>query len=159
MIDEVRRKEWHKADREDQGVIQGQRYNLFRTPQNRTPVQTRSLRAWLRINENLMKVYVLKDAFCQLWTCTYRAWAEKYFEKRVGWVLDSGVEALQKFARSLTRAKDEILNYCKYRITTRLLESFNNTVSRIIHRACGVTDLDYLFLELRRESLDFVPPK
>jgi transposase len=101
----------------------------------------------------------IKDAFRQLWTYTYRAWAEKYFEKWVGWALDSGVEALQKFARSLTHAKDEILNYSKYRITTGLLESFNNTVSRIIHRACGVTDLKYLFLKLRQESLNFVPPK
>ena len=159
VIDKVRRQEWRKADRQDKGVIKGQRYNLFRNPQNRTPAQTRSLRALLRINENLMKVYVLKDAFRQLWAYTYRAWAEKYFEKWVGWALDSRVEALRKFARSLAHAKDEILNYCKYRITTGLLESFNNTVSRIIHRACGVTDLKYLFLKLRQESLNFVPPK
>ena len=75
------------------------------------------------------------------------------------WALGSGVETLRKFARSLVQAKDQILNYCKYRITTGPLEGFNNTVSRIIHRACGVSDLDYLFLKLRQESLDFVPPK
>ena len=61
--------------------------------------------------------------------------------------------------RSLTRAKEEILNYGKYRMTTGPPESFNNTVSRIIHRVCAVTDLKYLFLNLRQESLDFVPPK
>jgi transposase len=40
--------------------------------------------------------------------------------------------------------KEEILNFCEHRITLGPLESFNNTVARIIHRACGVTDLDYL---------------
>ena len=64
---------------------------------------------------------------------------EKYFERWVSRALDSGVEALRKFSRSLMRAKEEILNYGKYRITTGLLESFNNTVSRIVHRAYGVT--------------------
>jgi len=34
-----------------------------------------------------------------------------------------------------------------------------NTVSRLIHRACGVRDTDYLFLKLRQESLACDPPK
>ena len=33
-----------------------------------------------------------------------------------------------------------------------------NLLSRIVHRACGVQNLDYLFLKLRQESLDFLPP-
>jgi len=77
----------------------------------------------------------------------------------VRWAWVSGVGALQKFADSLVKSKDEVLNYCKHRIALGPLESFNNTVSRIIHRACGIKDLDYLFLKLRQESLDFVPPK
>ena len=32
-------------------------------------------------------------------------------------------------------------------------------VSRIVHRACGMPDLEYLYLKLRQESLDFVPQK
>ena len=30
---------------------------------------------------------------------------------------------------------------------------------RIIHRACGMPDLEYLYLKLRQESLDYVPQK
>ena len=71
----------------------------------------------------------------------------------------SGVEALRAFARSLLRAKEEVLNYCKHRITTARLEAFNNTISRLIHRACGMRDMDYLFLKLRQESLPCDPPK
>ena len=41
---------------------------------------------------------------------------------------------------------------------TRPLEAFNNVVARIIHRAGGVRDLDYLFLKLRQESLAPDPP-
>ena len=68
------------------------------------------------------------------------------------------MEQLRHFARSLLRAKEEILNFCKHRITLGPLEAFNNVVARIIHRACGVRDLDYLFLKLRQESLAPDPP-
>jgi len=159
VIDQVRREEWRKADEKHKGVIKGQRYNLFRNPENRSKEQGRSLRALVRMNRNLAVVYILKDAFRQLWTYTYRAWAEKYFDKWVRWAQVSGVAALRKFARSLVQAKDEVLNYCKHKISLGRLEGFNNLVGRIIHRACGMRNMDYLFLKLRQEALDFLPPK
>jgi len=156
VIDEVRRSEWRKASAEDKAVIKGQRFNLFRNPWRRTGKQTRSLMALLQINENLAKAYILKEALRKLWDYKYPKSARKYLAKWCRWAEVSGVEALQKFGRSLMRAKEEVLNYCKHRITTGRLEGFNNTVSRIIHRACGMQDLDYLFLKLRQESLEFV---
>lgn len=153
VIDEVRRAEWRKARAEDKAVIKGQRYNLFRNPWNRTPKQTRDLMALLHVNRNLAVVYILKDALRKLWTYKRRKWAAKYLAKWCRWAAVSGVEALRHFARSLLRAKEEVLNFCKHRITLGPLEAFNNVVSRIIHRACGVRDLDYLFLKLRQESL------
>jgi len=157
VIDEVRRSEWRKANAEDKAVIKGQRYNLFRNPWNRTAGQTRDLMALLHINENLGVAHILNGALRKLWTYKRRKWAAKYLAKWCRWAAGSGVEAVRKIARSLLRAKTEIFNYCKHRITTGRLEGFNNTVSRIIHRACGMQDLDYLFLKLRQESLNFVP--
>ena len=156
VIDEVRRSEWRKASAEDKAVIKGQRFNLFRSPWRRTGTQTRNLMALLQINENLAKAYILKEALRKLWDYKYPKSAAKYLATWCRWAAVSGVEALRKFGRSLLRAKEEVLNYCKHRITTGRLEGFNNTVSRIIHRACGMQDLDYLFLKLRQESLEFV---
>jgi transposase len=153
VIDKVRRAEWRKARAKDKAVIKGQRYNLFRNPWNRTPKQTRDLMALLHVNRNLGVVYILKDALRKLWTYKRRKWAAKYLAKWCRWAAVSGVEAVRRFARSLLRAKEEILNFCTHRITLGPLEAFNNVVSRIIHRACGVCDLDYLFLKLRQESL------
>jgi transposase len=159
VIDRVRRQEWREAHAEDKSVIKGQRYNLFRLPENRTVDQTHSLYRLLAINENLMRTHVLGDALRPLWGYTYRGWAAKHFDKWVGWAKECGVEAVAQFASSLSTAKEEILNYCKHRITTGPLEAFNNVVSRILHRACGMQDLGYLFLKLRQESLDFVPQR
>ena len=153
VIDEVRRAEWHKASAADKHVIKGQRYNLFRRPENRTAQQAQSLQKLLAINRNLATVEVLKDDLDRLWEYRYPGAAVKYLRRWVDWARTSGIEALRKFARGLLKAKTEVLNFCKHRITTGPLEAFNNTVSRIIHRACGVRDLDYLFLKLRQESI------
>jgi transposase len=159
VIDEVRREEWRKASAEHKDAIKGQRYNLFRNPQNRTEEQTQSLMNLLHMNRNLAVVYILKDALRNLWDYKYPKAAAKYLDRWIGWAAVSGIEAVRKFGRSLLKAKDEVLNFCRHPITTGPLEGFNNTVSRIIHRACGIRSLDYLFLKLRQESLEPVPPK
>lgn len=69
------------------------------------------------------------------------------------WLLESGVRELTRFAKGLLKAKDQILSFCKHRITSARIEAFNNIVSKVIHKACGVSNLDYLFLKLRQESL------
>lgn len=153
VIDEVRRQEWRGAKRQDRQIIKGQRYALFANVSKLTPDRKRTLKELLRVNKNLSKVYILKDAFKKLWTYTYRAWAERYLHQWTTWAKEAGLAPLTKFADAVLKAKDEILNYCHHHITTAKLEAFNNTVSRIIHRACGVQDLDYLFLKLRQEAL------
>jgi transposase len=159
VIDEVRREEWRKAQGQYKDVIKGQRYNLFRNAENRTVEQTHSLMNLLHMNRNLGVCYVLKDAFKKLWDYRRPGPAAKYFTKWVQYTMVCGVEALRNFGQKLVKFKDEILNFCKHHVTIGPLEAFNNTVSRIIHRACGVRNLDYLFLKLRQESLQPVPPK
>ena len=114
----MRHQEWRKANEEDKKVIKCQRYNLFRNPENRTEKQTLSLKALLKTNENLNHVYVLKETFRHFWTYTYWACADKYLLKWVIWANESKIEQLMKFAKSLLRSKDEILNYCRHQITT-----------------------------------------
>jgi transposase len=159
VIDEVRREEWRKASGQYRDVIKGQRYNLFRNPSNRTSEQTQSLMNLLHMNRNLAVCYILRDAFKKLWDYQRLGPAAKYFTTWVQYTMVSGVEALRDFGRRLTKCKDEILNFCKHPITTAPLEAFNNTISRIIHRACGIRNLDYLFLKLRQESLEPDLPK
>jgi len=153
-IDKVRRAEWHAAGEQDKTFIKGQRYNLFRNPENLKPEQKASLKELLAMNENLNKAYVLKDALKVLWTYTYGKSASKYLDKWISWAMETGIEALQKFARGLDRARDGILAFCKHRITSAKIEAFNATIGRIVRRACGYRDLEYLYLKIRQEALE-----
>jgi len=159
VIDQVRREEWRKASAQDKDVIKGQRYNLFRNPGNRTSRQTQSLMKLLHMNRNLGVMYILKDAFRKLWDYRRLGPARKYLARWVRWAAVSGVDALRRFGRSMLKVKEEILNFIKHPITIGPLEAFNATIERIIYRACGVRNLDYLFLKLRQESLEPDLPK
>ena len=153
VIDTIRRSEWREANEENKNVIKGQRYNLFKNPENLKPEQKVSLKALLKVNENISKAYILKDALKILWIYKYPKSAGKYLDKWISWAKETGLEILQTFAESLNKARDGILNFCRYAITTAKLESFNNTIDRIVRRACGYRDLDYLFLKIRQEAI------
>lgn len=72
VIDKVRRAEWRTAEEQDKRFIKGQRYNLFRNPENLKPEQEISLAKLLSMNEPLNKAYVLKDALKVVWTYKLR---------------------------------------------------------------------------------------
>jgi transposase len=38
-------------------------------------------------------------------------------------------------------------------MTSGIIEGFNNLVARIVHKACGIRDRDYLELKLRHHSI------
>ena len=88
-----------------------------------------------------------------MWTYTYRKCADKCLSGWIGMAMESGVAELKRFANGLAEANEQILNFCQHRITSARIEAFNTLVSRVIHKACGVSNLDYLFLKLRQESL------
>lgn len=152
VIDKIRREEWRKAKESDKKYIKGQRYNLFRNPENLKQSQKESLDRLLKMNENLNKAYVLKDALKVLWTYRYEKCADTYLKQWVKWAKETGISILQKFANGLYRAKDGIIAFCKHRITSAKIESFNAKIDRIIRRACGYRDLEYLYLKIRQEA-------
>ena len=154
VIDRVRESSYRAADLKDRAVFKGQRFNLYRNPSNLRDTQRHSLRALLAINADLNTVYVMKEALKELWLYPTPHWAGYYLDWWLDCARDSKIKPLIRFAGSIHKARDEVLNFCRYPITLGPLEGFNNLVSRLIHRACGIRDLEYLFMKLRQASLN-----
>lgn len=152
-IDEVRRSEWRNAQKENKDFIKGQRYNLFKNPENLKPEQKVTLDNLLKLNQPIYKAYLLKDALKQIWTYIYPKCAEKYLNKWIEWANETTLSPLVKFAKGLNRDRKEILSFIRHRVTSAKLEAFNATIARIIRKACGYRDLNYLFLKIRQEGL------
>lgn len=153
VIDKVRRAEWRAAEEQDKAFIKGQRYNLFRNPENLKPEQEASLKELLAMNENLNRAYMLNDNLRVLWLCKYSKSAGKYLGKWISWAMETGIDVLMKFERGLDKARAGILAFCKHYITSAKIEAFNATIARIVRRVCGYRDLECLYLEIRQEAI------
>ena len=156
-VDEVRRSEWRNAAKKDKKFIKGQRFNLLRNAQNLEDDQCDKLAQLFEANEVLFQAYLLKDAFNTLWTYVRPKWAAKFLDNWIEWAKETGLKPLIKFAKGVDRDRNEILAWIKHRVTSAKLEAFNATISRIVKRACGYRDLDYLYLKIRQEAAPPIP--
>ena len=153
VIDKIRRREWRQAEEEDKPFIKGQRFNLFMNVENLTPKRKNSLHELLSMNEDLYQAYILKDMLKQLWTYTYKTCASQFLNKWIELAKETGIDELKRFAKGLDRAREGLLSYCQHRITSAKIEAFNGVIKRIVYKACGYNDLEYLYLKIRQEAV------
>jgi transposase len=153
VIDRVRRRSYRETLGEKRAFIKGQRFNLFRRPENVSGEGKIALAKLLEANADLNMVYLLKDALAQIWWYRYPKSALKALEGWAELAIDAGISELTRFAKGLLSVKEQIVSYCKHRITSARIESFNAAIQRVIQKACGVSNLDYLWLKLRQISL------
>lgn len=156
-IDEVRRSEWRRASKEDKRFIKGQRFNLLRNAHKLKDHQCDELAELFEANEELFEAYLLKDAFATLWTYVRPKWASRFLDNWIEWAKETELDPLVKFAKGVDRDRNEILAWVKHRVTSAKLEAFNATIARIVKRACGYRDLDYLYLKIRQQAAPPVP--
>ena len=153
-IDEVRRSEWRSAKAEGKKVIKGSRYLLMMNRENLDESGRDRLLEITRLNEKLSTAYVLKEDFRAIYTHSPSVRAARARIRR--WhdaVLASGIAPLIRFAKGVMRDIKEVTAYFKHRVTSGRIEAFNNQIARLIHRACGMTNLKHLFLKMRAQSL------
>lgn len=67
--------------------------------------------------------------------------------------LASGLAPFQRLAKGFRKQREKVCGYVKHGLTSGLIEGFNNLIARMIHKACGYRDLDYLELKLRHLSV------
>jgi transposase len=158
VIDRVRIDEFKKAEKEDKPVLKGTKYLLLKNRENLAEDQEPRLEKLLDLNKNLNVVYMLKDDLHRpgtgkrLWECEDRAEAIYFMEMWIQTAEESGINALQNFAKTLSNYSYGLLNHCKYPINTGKLEGLNNKIKVIKRRCYGFHDLDYFALKIKQAS-------
>ncbi len=153
VVDKVRCEENRRASLEEVPLFIGQRFNLLRHPENLTEKNSASLDKLLAANETLHRVYLLKDQFRLVWTYQMPGWARRQLKGWIEMARETGIEPLVRFAKGVERDIEQIVSWCKHRITNGRIEGFNSIISRVLFKARGIRSIDYLFLKLRQESL------
>jgi transposase len=152
VIDRVRVDEANRLreDRQARHVVKSARWLLLRNRSSlKSPEQHIRLDELLAANQSLMTVYVLREDLKQLWQYRHRGYARRAWE---GWfqrAIDSGIPALQSFARNLQPYLHGILAHTKWPLHTSLIEGINNRIKVIKRMAYGYRDDEYFFLKIK----------
>ena len=128
----------------------GVRWLLLRARTNlRTPAERVRLDELLAANHALFVVYVLKEDLRALWSYRTPAEAERAWRDWYERARESGIAALERFAKRLALAADYIINHAQFPLHTSLLEGINNKIKVMKRMAYGYRDDEYFFLRIR----------
>ena len=152
-VDEVRRTQCHKVSQEDRKLIKGQRYLIPGNQENLDADARGKLDKLFEANEAISTAYILKEQFRGLFSYKRRGWAMRALKNWCAMASASGLAPFQRLARGFRQQSEKVCGFVKYGLTSGLIEGFNNLIARMIHKACGYRDLDYLELKLRHRSV------
>jgi transposase len=131
-------------------VLKGTRWLLLKNPENLDPTRGEPgrLRQALLLNESLATAYYLKEDLRQIWEQETKAAART---KLLDWhhqAMESGVQHLQDFARTLLKHSAGILAWYDYPISTGPLEGTNNKIKTLTRQHYGLRDPEFFELKL-----------
>lgn len=152
-VDEVRRSQWRQASGEGRKLLKGHRFLVLSNRENLDSSGEEKLRKLMEANEALATAYVLKEQFRAIFTFRTLDWAQRALKDWCEMASASGLPPFRRLARGFMAQSARVCGFVKHGLTSGMIEGFNNLVARIVHKACGIRDLDYLELKLRHHSI------
>jgi len=150
VIDEVRREEVRKAVGPMKQVVKGSRYLLLKNRDNLQPDQADRLDELLNLNENLSRVYVLKDQLKVIYQYRHPPAAKAALDDWIAMAERVDNYHMAQFIKTLRRFEYGILNHCNFPIGTSRLEGVNNKIKVIKRKAYGFHDPVYFGLKIKQ---------
>lgn len=150
VIDKIRNEEFRKAAPAGRQRLKGSRYLFLKLWDNLRRDERALLKEILDMNRRLNIVYWLRDFLAHIWEYHIPGWAEGALAEWCAVARADGHPSLVRFANKLERHQYGIINHCKHRIHTSVLEGVNNKIKVIKRIAYGFHDLDYFALKVKQ---------
>lgn len=83
------------------------------------------------------RAWAIKESLRELWNYTYEASARKFWRRWNFWATHSRLEPVKEAAKTIREHIDNILTYCRHRITNAVSEGLNSKIQTIKKMACG----------------------
>lgn len=150
VIDQLRRIELRKARGEQRSALTSTKWILLKRPDRLNPEtdQRERLSRALRANWRLMIAYYLKEDLNRFWQQNSREEAQDFLEEWLALADVTGIYELRRFAKTIRRFYDEMLNWYEHKISTGPLESVNGRIRLMQRRAYGYQDEEFLRLRV-----------
>ncbi|MGX7950914.1 ISL3 family transposase [Oleidesulfovibrio alaskensis] len=141
-VDRVRRQEHKGLLAEKDDTLKGTKYFWLYREEN-VPDKYRARFETLRAaNLKTAKAWAMKESLQALWEYLSPGWAKRFLRKWCSWAVRSGLPPMKKVAQTLRSHMDNIVTFCRHRITNGVAEGLNSKIMSIKRRACGYRNRD-----------------
>lgn len=142
-VDIVRRREHKALMAEGDSILKGTRY-LWLYGEDRLPDRYRPRFDDLKqAHLKTAKAWAMKESLRDLWDYMSPGWAKRFLRKWCAWAVRSKIAPMKQVAETLRTHTDNIVTYCRHRITNAVAEGLNSKIMAIKRRACGYRNKEH----------------
>lgn len=88
-------------------------------------------------NLQTSRAWALKETLRGLWDYGTAAWAGKFFGRWFGWAKRSQLTPVKKVADMIKGRLENVISYCRHRITNGVAEGLNSKIMSVKRKCCG----------------------
>ena len=149
-LSDLRRQLYHELTIKGKKLLKGIRWLLLMNQENLDPKkkEPQRLERALKLNEPLAMGYYLKEYLRTIWHQPNKKKARMVLEDWLRMARGSGVRMLERFADTIEKYQEGILNYYDYPISTGPLEGMNNKIKLMQRQAYGFRDHEFFKLKI-----------
>ncbi|MDO4629914.1 MAG: ISL3 family transposase [Planctomycetia bacterium] len=151
VIDETRKRIYREIkDKTARKALKGIRYILLKRPENlnSSPNEPERLRQALESNEDLSKIYILKEDFNRLWSQPDKTTARSHLQEWLEFAYSLEIKEFAKFCNKFKKHIEYVLNFYDSPISTGPLEGINNKIKTLKRQSYGFRDAEYFALKI-----------
>jgi transposase len=143
-LNTVRKQEHRMLQAEGFDLLKSTKYLWLKNPDDWTPEQKHDFKAIKIANLMTSKAWAMKETIRHLWSYRSVGVARKFFKKWARWVRRSKLAPMMKVADMFQRHLENILTFCKHRLTTAALEAINAKIALVKKRSRGIANVSHL---------------
>ena len=136
-VDTVRRQEQKRLLREEDDSLTGTRQLWLYAPRNLSEGQQARFEKVKQSDLKTAKAWAIKENFRVFWTYHNTYGARQFFKKWFCWAARCQLEPIKKVAKMIHRHLENLLTYCRHKITNAVSEGLNSKVQSIKSAARG----------------------
>lgn len=88
------------------------------------------------------RAWAIKESLRSLWDYAGTTWARKFFARWFGWAKRSRLTPVKRVADMINARIDNVVSYCRHRITNGVAEGLNSKIMTIKRKCCGFANVD-----------------
>ena len=136
-VDKGRRAEHRSLMQENDETLKRTKYLWLYNPNNIPEDRIADFKELKSMDLKVSRAWAMKESLRRLWSYTYIGAARRYFQKWYFWATHSRLQPLIDAARTIKRKIDNVLLYCKHRVTNAIAESVNAKIQHVKRMAHG----------------------